>query len=83
MRVRFTKQDPRRGTVVELDAVAAQRLIDSGAAEEVTGSKAATTEADKAEQAATPAPAPASVAAEAAVPAKRAAPAKKATHRSK
>jgi hypothetical protein len=46
MRIRFTKKDPRRGTIADLDATAAQRLIDSGNAEEVTG-KAATTDADR------------------------------------
>lgn len=47
MRVRFTQKDPRRGTIADLDATAAQGLIDSGNAEEVTG-KTATTDADRA-----------------------------------
>lgn len=51
MRIRYSKKDPRAGMVVDLDEGAARTKIDAGEAEEVTG-KAATTEADKAADAA-------------------------------
>lgn len=53
MRIRYSKDDPRAGTIVDLEEGLARRKIDAGEAEEVTG-KAAETDADRATAAANP-----------------------------
>lgn len=40
MRIKFTKPDPRAGTIVEMDEARAKTFIDAGTAEKVGGDKA-------------------------------------------